>query len=40
MVRPARMKPLQRDIFVCPHAEAHEDFENMLALVLAAKLAE
>jgi len=34
------VKPLQRDLFVCPQAEAHEDFTNMLALVLAAKPAE
>ncbi len=34
------MRPLQRDVLVCPQAEAHEDFENMLALVLAAKPAE
>jgi len=34
------MKPLQRDVLERPQAEAHEDFKNMLALVLAAKLAE
>ena len=40
IVHPARMKPLQRDVLERPQAEAHEDFKNMLALVLAAKLAE
>jgi hypothetical protein len=31
------VKPLQRDMFVCPQAEAHDDPQELLALVLAAK---
>jgi hypothetical protein len=34
------MKPLHRNVFVCPQAEAHDDPQELLAVVLAAKPAE
>ena len=40
IVYPAYMKPLQRDVFVRPQAEAHEVPQEVLAMVLAAKPAE
>jgi hypothetical protein len=32
--------PLHRDVFARPQAEAHEDFEDMLAMVLETELAQ
>jgi hypothetical protein len=40
ILHPARMKPLQRDVFVRPQAEAYDGPQELLAMVLAAKPAE